>query len=540
MAGVPEIDVEQIMKQIREDLSRKRSGGEGSGLSRSSTPPADGHLSTDLTTLHSSWDVYNTPFTSHRTVAGRFILFVRRILRQLLSPIFACQVDYNAANTRVTTHLKEQMDAVVREQARLREEVSATQWQALQTLGEQMEAFRREQVQLREEAVAAQGQAQQTLGEQMEAFRREQVQLREEVSATQGQAWQTLGEQMEAFRREQVQLREEIVAVQGQAQQALGEQMEAFRREQVKLREEVLVVQGQALQAFGEQVEALRQEQVQLREQALAARAQALQIGLEQSEPLQAMRERISRAERKLRRILHSTWKEDHRDGEKPEAKRRAIRESFEPAFDYLGFEERFRGSEEAIKERQRPYVDYFKRAGTVLDIGCGRGEFLELLREAGVDIVEANAFTYLESLPDDSLQGIFSSQMIEHLDSGQIVDLVRLSHHKLHPSGVLILETPNPRCLTVFAESFYLDLSHIRLVHPEAAKFLLESTGFQHVELKFSAPVEHSRRIPPLPPQALPEGALDDFNRGVERLNDLLYGFQDYAVIGVKVGVLP
>jgi SAM-dependent methyltransferase len=502
MAGVPEIDVEQIMKQIREDLSRKRSGGEGSGLSRSSTPPADGHLSTDLTTLHSSWDVYNTPFTSHRTVAGRFILFVRRILRQLLSPIFACQVDYNAANTRVTTHLKEQMDAVVREQ----------------------------------------------------------VQLREEVSATQGQAWQTLGEQMEAFRREQVQLREEIVAVQGQAQQALGEQMEAFRREQVKLREEVLVVQGQALQAFGEQVEALRQEQVQLREQALAARAQALQIGLEQSEPLQAMRERISRAERKLRRILHSTWKEDHRDGEKPEAKRRAIRESFEPAFDYLGFEERFRGSEEAIKERQRPYVDYFKRAGTVLDIGCGRGEFLELLREAGVeargvdldldmvllcrekglDIVEANAFTYLESLPDDSLQGIFSSQMIEHLDSGQIVDLVRLSHHKLHPSGVLILETPNPRCLTVFAESFYLDLSHIRLVHPEAAKFLLESTGFQHVELKFSAPVEHSRRIPPLPPQALPEGALDDFNRGVERLNDLLYGFQDYAVIGVKVGVLP
>jgi SAM-dependent methyltransferase len=473
MTDVPEVDVEQIMKQIREDIARKRSAGASVMPSRNSATAANGHASAELAALHTYGDIYNVRFTSHRSAVGPFIVFLKRVLRKLLNPILTRQVAYNAANTRVTEHFREQM---------------------------------------------------------------------------------------EALRREQAQLREEALATQGQARQGLEKQMEALRREQAQLREEVLATQGRARQRVEEQVEALIREQAQLREQGLATQAQALKVAREQIESLRIMRERISRAERKLRRILHSLVGEDHQEGEKLEAKGRArLREDLEPDFDYFGFEERFRGSEEEIKERQRLYVEYFKRAGNVLDIGCGRGEFLELLKEAGVeakgvdfdldmvllsrekglDVVKADAFSYLGSLPDESLQGIFSSQVIEHLDSSQIVHLVKLAHRKLRPNGVLILETPNPRCLTVFAESFYMDLSHIRLVHPETARFLLESTGFHNVELKFSAPVEHSMRIPPLPPSALPEEALDEFNRGVERLNDLLYGFQDYAVIGEKVAVL-
>jgi hypothetical protein len=86
-----------------------------------------------------------------------------------------------------------------------------------------------------------------------------------------------------------------------------------------------------------------------------------------------------------------------------------------------------------------------------------------------------------------------------------------------------------------VFARNFYMDFSHIRPVHPEAMKFLFESAGFQNVQAKFSSPVEPSMRVPPLSHAAADEKMAEEFNRGIERLNDLLYGFQDYAVIGRK-----
>ena len=98
-----------------------------------------------------------------------------------------------------------------------------------------------------------------------------------------------------------------------------------------------------------------------------------------------------------------------------------------------------------------------------------------------------------------------------------------------------MIVETPNPVCLIVSASNFYMDFSRIRPVHPEAMKFLFESTGFQEVQVKFSSPVEPSMRIPPLSDVAADARTAEEFNRGIERLNDLLYGFQDYAVIGRK-----
>jgi SAM-dependent methyltransferase len=550
MTSVPEVDVEQIMRQVRADTSGKKSTGEGSKPSGNAGPRSDGQVAADLAALHAHWDVYNIDSTSHRGAVGLFIVFMKRVLRKLLTPILTRQVAYNAANTRIITHLREQTAALGQEQAQL---------------GQEQAQLGQEQAQIRSEVLVSQARTLQTLREQMQTLRREELQFRTEVLAAQGQALQTLREQMEALAEEQERFRAEILTTQGQALQTLREQMEALAQEQAQFRAEVLTTQGQALQTLREQMEALGREQAQLQEQGLATQAQALTVVREQIETLtqdhsqgrQIMRERISRAERKLRRIIHAVVREDGQKGERIEVKGRAVlREDLEPDFDYVGFEERFRGSEEDIKGRLLPYVEYFRSVGNVLDIGCGRGEFLELIREAGLegkgvdldldmvllcrekglDVVRADAFSYFESLPDESLHGIFSSQMIEHMDSGQIIHLVKLSHQKLRPYGVLVLETPNPRCLTVFAESFYMDLSHNRLVHPEAARFLLESTGFENVELKFSAPVQPSMRVPPLSASGLPAGALEEFNRGVERLNELLYGFQDYAVIGRKI----
>ncbi len=227
-------------------------------------------------------------------------------------------------------------------------------------------------------------------------------------------------------------------------------------------------------------------------------------------------------------------------------------------AFEYLLFENRHRGSEAEIKARQRAYLPYFRESGSVLDIGCGRGEFLELLKEAGipaqgaelnpemvqvaqqkgVEVIQGDGLEYLRKLPDQNLGGIFLSQVIEHLGPENLRELVRTAFLKLAPGGVLLAETVNPQCLTTFSGAFYVDLSHHNPIHPEAARYLWESVGFRQVNILY---------VSPYPPEMLLKEMVrrDDesyedetvrvLNENVRRLNDLLYGYQDYAVVGTK-----
>jgi O-antigen chain-terminating methyltransferase len=276
-----------------------------------------------------------------------------------------------------------------------------------------------------------------------------------------------------------------------------------------------------------------------------------------QEEALDAMRVRVSRVERRLRRMLSLlTGGQDEASPAQVETKR-VIRQALDGDFDYFGLEERFRGSEEQIKDRQRMYLDCFQGQEDVLDIGCGRGEFLELLRELGIkakgadidtdmvllcrekglDVVKEDVFNCLENLPDESLGGIFAAQVIEHFPSDQIIRLVRRCYQKIRPGGVVVLETPNPQCLSVFARSFYMDFSHVWPCHPEAMRYLLESVGFEEIRLVFSSPVNSSLGIPPVADTRVFGEETDRFNRTAAALNELLLGPQDYAIIGRRRG---
>lgn len=227
------------------------------------------------------------------------------------------------------------------------------------------------------------------------------------------------------------------------------------------------------------------------------------------------------------------------------------------PAAAYVRFEDRHRGTREEIRHRQRAYLDLFAGAGPVLDIGCGRGEFLELCREAGIeaqgidvdpamvarcreaglDARPGDALAHLESLPDGALGGIFCAQVIEHLTSEALIALVRLAHRTIRAGGVLLCETPNPACLTVFSGAFYVDLSHVKPIHPEAARFVVEAAGFRDVEIRLVNPVPPDGKLQRLEPfwymRRYEEAFLGQINDNFERLNQLLWGAQDYAVIG-------
>ncbi|HKW96286.1 MAG TPA: class I SAM-dependent methyltransferase [Bryobacteraceae bacterium] len=211
------------------------------------------------------------------------------------------------------------------------------------------------------------------------------------------------------------------------------------------------------------------------------------------------------------------------------------------PAFDYGRFAERFRGSEEYVKAGQKFYLPYFAGLKEVLDIGCGRGEFLELMREAGVgargiDLSQesvaqcrqkglqaevADLFVYLDGLADASLDGIFSAQVVEHLPPERIPEMIRLASQKLARGGLMAIETPNPECLAIFATHFYLDPTHTRPIPHALLAFYLEECGIGRIEVQYRSPAVES--MPAL--AGLPE----DFQNA-------FFGGLDYAVIGRKL----
>lgn len=216
---------------------------------------------------------------------------------------------------------------------------------------------------------------------------------------------------------------------------------------------------------------------------------------------------------------------------------------------DYVAFENKYRGSQELIRSRLKVYLKYFEKENNILDIGCGRGEFLELLREnnieaKGIDVDEGmlllckeknlnveniDALKYLSELEDNSLGGVILTQVIEHLEPNDLINLISLSYKKLKPGAYFIAETINPQSLIVFTQAYFMDLSHIRMIHPYTVKFLVDQEGFKDASLEYFSEVPESVKIPQI--NELPE----DFNQAMVRLNNLVYGSRDYAIIGRK-----
>ena len=215
----------------------------------------------------------------------------------------------------------------------------------------------------------------------------------------------------------------------------------------------------------------------------------------------------------------------------------------------YVAFENQFRGSREVIKKRVRVYLDDVCGAGAVtadspiLDLGCGRGEWLELVnenglagegvdsnaimvsacQERGLRVIEGDALEYLRALPAESRGAITAFHLIEHLEFQLLVQLLRESFRVLRPGGLAIFETPNPDNVLVGSNRFYSDPTHLHPLPKEYSRFMLQSVGFSDVVARPLNPDKDS----------LPENAASPELRNF--LNRLFFGEQDYAVIGKK-----
>jgi len=171
----------------------------------------------------------------------------------------------------------------------------------------------------------------------------------------------------------------------------------------------------------------------------------------------------------------------------------------------YAGFEDIFRGPESMIRDRLRPYIDVVRDRGPVVDLGCGRGEMLQLLAEAeidacGVDLDDAmverarsrgaevhhgDALDFLIKQDDASLGAIFSTQFIEHLPPSILPELLDVARTKLRPGGVFVAETVNPHSPRAL-KAFWVDPTHRHPLFPETMLALSRLTGFPAARIMF------------------------------------------------------
>lgn len=220
--------------------------------------------------------------------------------------------------------------------------------------------------------------------------------------------------------------------------------------------------------------------------------------------------------------------------------------------FDYVGFEQRFRGDTDVVLRRvEERYFDELEGAAPVLDVGCGRGEVLASLgargiegigvdldagmvaeaKAAGVEAHHGDAIAYLHDREPESFGAVIAIQVAEHLSLEALLTLIELAWSRLRPGGRLILETPNPASLIVLGNSYLLDPTHVRPLHPSLLAFLVERAGFADVRLEFFEPATGYH----LPLLDEDEPWAQRINAAFTKLNDVLFGPQDYAVIATK-----
>jgi O-antigen chain-terminating methyltransferase len=228
-------------------------------------------------------------------------------------------------------------------------------------------------------------------------------------------------------------------------------------------------------------------------------------------------------------------------------------------AFQYVEFENRFRGSQEEIRRRLDDYLSILGSAPDVLDVGCGRGELLDLLRDRGIrargidanqamvdlcrarrlDVEKGDALGFLQGQQDGAIGALVAIQVVEHFEAGYLQRFLETAYKKMRAGAPLLLETINPACWMAFFECYLRDLTHSLPLHPETLRYLVQAAGFVSVDVQYRQPVRDVDRLDRV---GLPAGSSSTdtvtarlvaaVDAHADKLNARLFSSMDYAVI--------
>ena len=230
----------------------------------------------------------------------------------------------------------------------------------------------------------------------------------------------------------------------------------------------------------------------------------------------------------------------------------------------YVGFEDRFRGSQRDIRGRLEDYVPIFRSVSNVLDVGCGRGELLELLRqqgiaargvdsndamvqlcrERGLEVERGDALEFLERQADSSLGGLVAIQVVEHFEPRYLMRFLEAAYHKLAAGAPLVLETINPACWMAFFECYIRDVTHRQALHPDTLRYLVQTSGFTHVDVQYRSPVGDGDRLErvadadvfPAPDRNNSLASIASVvNAHADKLNARFFSSMDYAIVAKR-----
>jgi len=473
-----------------------------------------------------------------------------------------------SGQSEATAHLGEELRAYMSEREQheheLRQRLSE-QGEATAHLGKELRAFQAEREQHEHELrrrLSEQSDATAHLGKELRAHRVEcehpERGLRQRLSE-QGETTAYLAEELRAYMSEREQHEHELrqrLSEKGVATALLGEELRAYMSEREQHEHELrqrLSEQAEATAHLGEELRSYRVEREQ-HEHELRQRLneQGSTTALLGKNTLENRRSLLD-VQRRLMTFL------DTAVGRVYEGAERAITDETSAGdqilnAQYVSFEDAFRGEREDIKTRAAHYLETLaaagieKGSGVVLDLGCGRGEWLEVLTEAGYhcrgvdlnnvmlgdslargfDVVEADVVDYLRSLEDNSLAAITSMHLVEHLPHNILIRLLDEAIRVLRPGGVLILETPNPENVTVGACFFYLDPTHRNPIPPALLQWIVQERGFMSPVIERLS--EHRGVAAIAPVSADMPGAVQ-----INQMIEWFTASPDYAVIARK-----
>lgn len=305
-----------------------------------------------------------------------------------------------------------------------------------------------------------------------------------------------------------------------------------------------------AIQQLSDQVAA---QQAAL-EVVLATLADTLRVGTHRHPDLEgeldALHDRFTEADR------HRAWTPTDLDvSTRLAALERAQQATeFQPWFSSQRFTDAFRGDPAALDARYADLADVIAaRGGPVLDLGCGAGDLLRLLatrdvvafgvdsdaesvalaRANGLTVERGDALEALSAQDAGSLGALVLIQVVEHLPPQRLVELIALAADKLRPGGLLVAETINPASLYVYGHALYLDPTHTTPIHPLYLSFLCQEAGFAAVDVQYRSLPSDAEQLPPV--TGSDAELVDGVNRTITRLNELLFGAQDYAVLATR-----